>query len=120
MRKDRRRDRPSLGNSAADFVATVGLLAANLGTLRWRPRAVCYAVGLYITAAYWFTASTSFANPAVIIARGLSNTFSGIAPTHVTAFILAQLFGAVAAVLIFGWLMPGPVPAQDRPPDMSA
>lgn len=103
----------------AEFVATFGLLAAILGTLRWHPRAVCYAVGLYITAAYWFTASTSFANPAVTIARGLSDTFSGIAPAHVPAFILAQLTGAMAAVTVLGWLMPepGPGPASDRPLD---
>ena len=90
----------------AEFVATFGLLAAILGTLRWRPEAVCYAVGLYITAAYWFTASTSFANPAVTVARGLTDSFSGIAPAHVPAFIAAQLAGAVAAVAVFGWLMP--------------
>ncbi len=90
----------------AEFVATFGLLAAIFGTLRWRPDAVCYAVGLYITAAYWFTASTSFANPAVTIARGLTDTFSGIAPSHVPAFIAAQLVGAVTATILFGWLMP--------------
>ena len=79
----------------AEFVATFGLLAAIFGAVRWRPQAVCYSVGLYITAAYWFTASTSFANPAVTIARGLSDTFSGIAPAHVPAFIMAQLAGAL-------------------------
>ena len=99
----------------AEFVATFGLLASILGALRWRPQAVCYAVGLYITAAYWFTASTSFANPAVTIARGLTDTFSGIAPAHVPAFIAAQLIGAVAAVAVFGWLMPMPAAvAEDR------
>ena len=92
----------------AEFVATFGLLSAIFGAVRWRPQAVCYSVGLYITAAYWFTASTSFANPAVTIARGLSDTFSGIAPAHVPAFIMAQLAGAVAATLVFGWLMPAP------------
>ncbi len=92
----------------AEFIATFGLLAAILGALRWRPQAVCYSVGLYITAAYWFTASTSFANPAVTVARGLTDTFSGIAPAHVPAFVAAQLIGAVAAVAMFGWLMPAP------------
>ena len=96
----------------AEFVATFGLLAAIFGALRWRPEAVCYAVGLYITAAYWFTASTSFANPAVTIARGLTDTFSGIAPAHVPAFVAAQLVGAVAAVAVFGWLMPMPSQAK--------
>lgn len=98
----------------AEFVATFGLLAAIFGAVRWRPQAVCYAVGLYITAAYWFTASTSFANPAVTIARGLSDTFAGIAPAHVPAFILAQLAGAVAATLVFGWLMPAPRAEEER------
>lgn len=98
----------------AEFVATFGLLAAIFGAVRWHPQAVCYSVGLYITAAYWFTASTSFANPAVTIARGLSDTFSGIAPAHVPAFIVAQLAGAVAATLVFGWLMPAPQAEEKR------
>ncbi len=100
----------------AEVVATFGLLAAIFGALRWRPQAVCYAVGLYITAAYWFTASTSFANPAVTIARGLTDTFSGIAPAHVPAFVAAQLIGAVLASALFGWLMPVPdaATAADR------
>lgn len=98
----------------AEFIATFGLLAAIFGAVRWRPQAVCYAVGLYITAAYWFTASTSFANPAVTIARGLTDTFSGIAPAHVPAFVLAELAGAVAATLVFGWLMPAPDAEEER------
>jgi len=89
----------------SEFVATFGLVATILGTLKARATAVPYAVGLYITAAYWFTASTSFANPAVTIARGFSDTFAGIAPAHVSAFILAQLIGAVVATLTFGWLL---------------
>ena len=77
-----------------------------LGTLHWRPSAVPYAVGLFITAAYWFTASTSFANPAVTVSRALTDTFSGIAPAHVPAFVIAQLVGASAAVAFFTWLLP--------------
>ena len=88
----------------SEGVATFGLVATILGTLRWRPEAVAYMVGLYITAAYWFTASTSFANPAVTIARSLTDTFSGIYPAHAPGFILAQLVGAVVATLTIGWL----------------
>ena len=89
----------------SEGVATFGLVATILGTLRWRPEAVAYMVGLYITAAYWFTASTSFANPAVTIARSLTDTFSGIYPAHAPGFILAQLVGAVVATIIIGWLV---------------
>ena len=88
----------------AEGVATFGLVGTILAVLKNRPEAVPYAVGLYITSAYWFTASTSFANPAVTIARGLTNTFSGIQPGDVPAFILAQLAGALAAVAFMGWL----------------
>ena len=88
----------------SEGVATFGLVATILGTLRWRPEAVAYMVGLYITAAYWFTASTSFANPAVTIARSLTDTFSGIYPAHAPGFILAQLIGAIVATLTIGWL----------------
>ena len=79
----------------AETIATLGLMLTIFGCLKTRPQAVPYAVGLYIVAAYWFTASTSFANPAVTIARSLTNTFSGIAPHNVTAFIIAQLIGGV-------------------------
>lgn len=89
----------------SEGVATFGLVAAILGALRWRPESVAYMVGLYITAAYWFTASTSFANPAVTIARSLTDTFSGIYPAHVPGFILAQLVGAVVATIAIGWLV---------------
>jgi len=89
----------------AEFVATFGLVATILGTVRFRPDFTAVAVGLYITAAYWFTASTSFANPAVTIARSLSNTFAGIAPSGVAAFILAQAAGALVAAAVFGWLL---------------
>ena len=88
----------------SEGVATFGLVATILGTLRWRPESVACMVGLYITAAYWFTASTSFANPAVTIARSLTDTFSGIDPAHVPGFILAQLVGAIMATITIGWL----------------
>ncbi len=84
----------------SESVATFGLVFAILGGVAYAPRSVPLVVGLYITAAYWFTASTSFANPAVTIARSFTNTFSGIEPTHMPAFILAQCAGAVAAVFI--------------------
>ena len=80
-------------------------MATILGTIRFRPDATPYAVGLFITAGYWFTSSTSFANPAVTIARSLTDTFSGIMPVHAPGFILAQLAGAVAAALVFRWLL---------------
>ena len=90
----------------SEFVATFGLLAVIWGCVRQRPSAVPYAVGAYITAAYWFTASTSFANPAVTLARSVSNTFAGIRPTDIAGFIAAQLAGAFAATLLFQWLGP--------------
>jgi glycerol uptake facilitator-like aquaporin len=90
----------------SEFVATFGLLSVIWGCVRKRPDAVGVAVGLYITGAYWFTASTSFANPAVTIARAFTNTFAGIRPADVPGFVLAQLFGATAATLLFRWLAP--------------
>lgn len=89
----------------AEFVACFGLVFTILVTLKNRAEAVPMAVGLYITAAYWFTASTSFANPAVTIARSLSDTFAGIQPAHVPGFIIAQLIGAVAAWGLCRWLL---------------
>ncbi|ATQ42003.1 aquaporin [Caulobacter mirabilis] len=89
----------------SEVVATFGLLAVILGAGRLRPESVAPAVGLYIVAAYWFTASTSFANPAATIARSLSDTFAGIAPSSAPAFILAQLVGALLAAGVFGWLL---------------
>ena len=89
----------------AEGVATFGLVGTILAVLRHRPEAVPFAVGLYITAAYWFTASTSFANPAVTVARSFTDTFSGILPTHAPAFIVAQLVGAATATLVMGWLV---------------
>ncbi len=96
------RDGPA--QAFSEGVATFGLIAAILGSLRFRPDATPAIVGLYITSAYWFTASTSFANPAVTIARALSNTFAGIAPTSAPAFIGAQLAGALAAAALSRWL----------------
>jgi glycerol uptake facilitator-like aquaporin len=96
--------RTGSGQWFAEAVATFGLLLTIFGCVARAPNAVAYAVGLYITAAYWFTASTSFANPAVTIARSLSDTFSGIAPAGVAGFIIAQLGGALAAVALSRWL----------------
>ncbi len=90
----------------SEFVATFGLLAVISGCARLRPSAVPFAVGAYITGAYWFTASTSFANPAVTLARSASDTFAGIRPADAPGFILAQLVGAAAATLLFRWLTP--------------
>jgi glycerol uptake facilitator-like aquaporin len=92
------------GQWLAEAVATFGLLLTIFGCLRGAVSAIPYAVGLYITAAYWFTASTSFANPAVTIARGLSDTFAGIAPAHILGFVAAQVIGAFAALLFTNWL----------------
>jgi glycerol uptake facilitator-like aquaporin len=92
------------GQWLAEAVATFGLLLTILGCSARTPSAVPYAVGLYITSAYWFTASTSFANPAVTIARSLSDTFAGIAPAGAFAFIAAQLIGMLAAVMLGRWL----------------
>jgi glycerol uptake facilitator-like aquaporin len=96
------------GQWLAEFIAAFGLLLTIFGCVGTAPGAVAYAVGLYITAAYWFTASTSFANPAVTIARSLSDTFAGIAPAGVLAFIAAQMLGSVAAVVMARWLWPHP------------
>ena len=92
----------------SEFVATFGLLAVIIGCSRSRPAATPFAVAAYITAAYWFTSSTSFANPAVTLARSASNTFAGIRPADAAGFIGAQLLGAAAATLLFCWLYPAP------------
>jgi glycerol uptake facilitator-like aquaporin len=97
----RLRDGPA--QAFSEFVATFGLLATILGAQRARPEFTPVAVGLYIAAAYWFTASTSFANPAVAAARALSNTFAGIAPSSAPLFMAAQVAGALAAAAVFGW-----------------
>jgi glycerol uptake facilitator-like aquaporin len=104
--------RTGSGQWLAEFIATFGLLLTIFGCVARVPAAVAYAVGLYITAAYWFTASTSFANPAVTLARSLSNTFAGIAPAGAPAFIVAQLVGAAVAVVIAGWLWRKPEGAR--------
>jgi glycerol uptake facilitator-like aquaporin len=96
--------RTGTGQWLAEFVATFGLLLTIFGCAARTPSAIPYAVGLYITSAYWFTASTSFANPAVTVARSLSDTFAGIAPGNVAGFILAQLLGAAAATVLGRWL----------------
>lgn len=88
----------------SEMVATFGLVGTILGVLRFQPTRIAYAVGLYISAAYWFTSSTSFANPAVTVARSLSDTFAGIDPGSVPAFVIAQLIGAATALLFFAWL----------------
>lgn len=102
------RPRSGPGQWLGEAVATFSLLAAILGCLRWRPAALPWAVALAIVAGYWFTSSTSFANPAVTLARSFTDTFSGIAPAHAPAFVAAQLAGAAAAVLFFRWLLPPP------------
>jgi glycerol uptake facilitator-like aquaporin len=98
--------RTGSGQWLAEAVATFGLIVTIFGCGARTPTAVPYAVGLYITAAYWFTASTSFANPAVTLARSLSDTFAGIAPAGVPAFVLAQLLGGFAAIALAQWLWP--------------
>jgi glycerol uptake facilitator-like aquaporin len=97
--------RTGLGQWWAEVVATFGLVGVILAGLRFRAEAVAWLVGLYITAAYWFTASTSFANPAVAIARALSDTFSGIRPVDLPGFIVAEFIGSAIAVALFGWLL---------------
>jgi glycerol uptake facilitator-like aquaporin len=99
-------ERAGTGQWLAEFVATFGLLLTILGCAARNPAAIPYAVGLYITAAYWFTASTSFANPAVTIARSISDTFAGIAPSTAPAFVAAQLIGMFAAFGLSQWLWP--------------
>ena len=98
--------RTGLGQWVGEFVATFGLVMTILGTVKYKPQAVAASVGLYITAAYWFTSSTSFANPAITVARSLSDTFAGIAPHDVPMFIAAQLVGAVSATIVGSALFP--------------
>jgi glycerol uptake facilitator-like aquaporin len=98
----------------SEFIATFGLLAVIWGCARARSSAASFAVGAYISAAYWFTSSTSFANPAVTLARAASDTFAGIRPADAPAFVVAQLAGVVAAVLCFRWLAPLPLSRADE------
>ena len=100
------RERSGAAQVFSEFVATFGLVAVIWGCSRRRSEAVSFAVAAYITAAYWFTSSTSFANPAVTIARALTDTFTGIRPLDVPGFIVAQLGGAAAATMLFRWLGP--------------
>jgi glycerol uptake facilitator-like aquaporin len=100
--------RNGFGQWLGEFIATFGLIAAILGCVRFRPEAIPAAVGLYIGSAYWFTSSTSFANPAVTIARALSDTFAGISPADVPGFLVAEFAGALAAAYLFGWLLAEP------------
>jgi len=103
----------------AEAVAAFGLVATILAGLRFNRPAVPWLVGLYITAAYWFTASTSFANPAVAVARSLTNTFSGIRPVDLPGFIIAELVGAVIALTVMNWLLHGPDKASVRTREVS-
>ena len=105
--------RTGLGQWIGEAGATFGLILTILGTVRFRPQSVPASVGLYITAAYWFTSSTSFANPAITIARSLSDTFAGIAPRDVPLFIVAQLMGATVAALLARWLFDGGSPSRE-------
>lgn len=104
----------------SEFIATFGLLAVIWGCVRQRPSTVPFAVGTYITAAYWFTASTSFANPVVTIARCMTDTFAGIRPTDVAGFVAAQLAGAFAATLLCRWLTPSLIKAAPLAEDSPA
>jgi glycerol uptake facilitator-like aquaporin len=108
------RERSGSAQMFSEFVATFGLLAVIWGCSRRRTDSVPFAVAAYITAAYWFTASTSFANPAVTLARSLSDTFAGIRPVDVPAFVVAQLAGAATATLLFRWLVPALPASADR------
>ncbi len=108
------RDRSGIAQLVSEFVATFGLLAVIWGCARLRSSAVPFAVGAHITAAYWFTSSTSFANPAVTLARATTDTFAGIRPMDAPGFIVAQLAGAAAATALFRWLSPASPAAADR------
>ena len=109
-----RHARSGMSQVFSELIATFGLLSVIWGCSRLRSSVVPFAVGAYITAAYWFTASTSFANPAVTLARAATDTFSGIRPIDVPGFIAGQLVGAAAATALFRWLVPGlPVIAPD-------
>jgi len=108
--------RTGVGQWFAEAVATFGLVMTIIGCVARTPAAVPYAVGLYITSAYWFTASTSFANPAVTVARAFTDTFSGINPVHAPAFIVAQFVGAFACVLVMKPLFPTEAVAERRTP----
>jgi glycerol uptake facilitator-like aquaporin len=107
--------RTGIGQWAGEAIATFGLILTILGTVRHRPEWVPASVALYIAAAYWFTSSTSFANPAITVARSLSDSFAGIAPYDAPAFVIAQLVGAIGAFFFAGKLLGDPL-GQDRSP----
>jgi glycerol uptake facilitator-like aquaporin len=115
-----RHERSGNAQLVSEFVATFGLLSIIWGCARRRPGLVPFAVGAYITAAYWFTSSTSFANPAVTLARAASDTFAGIRPVDVPGFVVAQLVGAAAATALFRWLVPALPSVADRVVDSAA
>jgi glycerol uptake facilitator-like aquaporin len=115
-----RHERSGGAQLVSEFVATFGLLSIIWGCARRRPGLVPFAVGAYITAAYWFTSSTSFANPAVTLARAASDTFAGIRPADVPGFVVAQLAGAAAATALFRWLVPALPSVADRVVDRTA
>ena len=108
------RERSGAGQWLAEGVATFGLVTTILATRHARPSAVAAMVGLYVSAGYWFTASTSFANPAVTVARAFTDTFSGIAPADAPAFVAAQLVGALVATGLVGWLLRPPASPSPR------
>lgn len=114
----RLRDGPS--QWLAEFIATFGLLGTIVGSIRFSPTLTPALVGLYITSAYWFTASTSFANPAVTVARSLTESFSGIAPGSIPGFIVAQIMAALIAFAVFGWLFSSNEPAPKTPANSPA
>jgi glycerol uptake facilitator-like aquaporin len=109
-----RHERSGIAQLVSEFVATFGLLAVIRGCAARRPAFVPFAVGAYITAAYWFTSSTSFANPAVTLARAASDTFAGIRPADAPGFVVAQLLGAAASTMLFRWLVPASPAVADR------
>jgi glycerol uptake facilitator-like aquaporin len=106
--------RDGIAQLVSEFVATFGLMSVIWGSARRRPGLVPFAIGAYITAAYWFTSSTSFANPAVTLARAASDTFAGIRPTDAPGFIVAQVAGGAAATAVFRWLVPALPKVADR------
>ena len=112
--------RTGLGQWTGEFVATFGLIATILGCVRFRPEAVAYAVGLFITAGYWFTSSTSFANPAVTLARGFTDSFSGIRPLDMPGFIAAQIVAAIVVTQVFRWLLASGRGTEVEPGDQAA
>jgi glycerol uptake facilitator-like aquaporin len=100
--------RPTVGEGIGEAVATFGLIMVILLTAKYRPESIAFAVAAFITSAYWFTSSTSFANPAVTLARAMTNTFAGISPDSVPLFLAGQVIGALAALAVARWLVTHP------------